>query len=378
MTDLLEMIAILYSCFYVTVSLLIAIGEYRFRRQKLPDELPSVSVVVCARNEEKSIRRCLESLIRLDYPEDKLEIIVLDDESEDSTRSILEEYANQYEFITALSTENEPKNLPAKQRPLNQGIRESSGEIILITDADCAVKPGWVKGHVAAYIDEKVGIAGGITSISINSNSFPSKLQNFDQISKLTIANGCAGLGFPLTIMGNNMSFKRDAYIACGGFDTIGPSIVEDVDLMYAIVNYTDFKLAWIFDFNGIVVSTSHNNIRTFIEQRLRMFNIIKKAPIVSKILICIEILMSYLCIFALINIVNYHYVFIMICISWAAAYYIILLPLKCIIKFNLFIFFPYLIFQFFYGNLIILYRIFGIKTIEWKGREYKLSNLLK
>ena len=375
MIDSLVLLAELYSCFYLIMAIMIAAGEYRFRKQKPPADLPGVSVVVCARNEEHSIRRCLESLVRLDYPHDKMEILLVDDESEDSTRSILDDYAARYAFFKVLSTGGEPCDLPAKQRPLNLGIRQSSGEIVLVTDADCAVKPGWIKGHVAAYDNEKIGIVGGITSVSTDSGSLFSRIQNFDQVSKLAIAMGCTGLGFPLTIMGNNMSFKRDAYTECGGYDTIGPSIVEDVDLMYAITRNTEYRLGWIFDENGEVSSEPLKNYRTFVEQRRRMLNVIKKTPFICKLFIGIEILMAYLFLFSLTVFMYSPYLLVFISISWIASYFMVMLPLSGITKSRLIIFYIYLVFQFTYGNLIILSNLLGKKQFDWKGRRYIISD---
>lgn len=111
MIDSLVLLAELYLCFYLIMAIMIAAGEYRFRKQKPPADLPGVSVIVCARNEEHSIRLCMESLVRLDYPHDKMEILLVDDESEDSTRSILDEYAARYAFFKVLSTGGEPCDL---------------------------------------------------------------------------------------------------------------------------------------------------------------------------------------------------------------------------------------------------------------------------
>ena len=143
--DYLAIIVIAYAFVYLVVSIVIAFGIKRTQPYKIDSEFPNVSIIVCARNEENNIRRCLDSLRRLDYPREKCEIILVDDESQDNTLKIMNEYAERDGTFRVLSSENEPHDLIAKQRPLNLGIRESKGEIILITDADIAVKPGWIK-----------------------------------------------------------------------------------------------------------------------------------------------------------------------------------------------------------------------------------------
>ncbi|MBN1291467.1 MAG: glycosyltransferase [Candidatus Latescibacteria bacterium] len=371
MIDMLALFAVIYSCFYLIVSILIAIGEYRFRRQKLPDTLPTVSVVVCARNEEKSIRRCLESLTKLDYPEDKLEIIVVDDESEDSTRSIIREYAARNAFITALSTENEPRNLPAKQRPLNQGIRESSGEIILITDADCAVKPGWVKGHVAAYCDKKVGIAGGITVIPGTYGSIFARLQASELVTKLAVVMGSAGLGFPVTFMGNNISFRRDAYDATGGFSKIKPHIVEDMALMNAVIKQTNYHLGWAGSTEGVVETQPEESLSSLVNQRLRWITELGDFARIGKIFMGIEICMACVCILSLVLSWWISIIPAVTFLSWLLGYGIILLMTPGSKFSNVALIPGMLVFQAVYGSILLKKSITGNMEVVWKGRVF-------
>ena len=88
-----------YACIYLLVSVIVAIGVKRPKSRELPGELPNVSVIICARNEEKTIRRCLDSILNLDYPRSRLEIILVDDESKDSTLDIFKEYSGVSEIV---------------------------------------------------------------------------------------------------------------------------------------------------------------------------------------------------------------------------------------------------------------------------------------
>jgi len=75
-------------------------------------EIPMVSVIIPCRNEEMFIGQCLESIIRNDYPKDRLEILVVDGMSDDGTRAILESYAQNYSFISLLDN---PKTITQMQ-----------------------------------------------------------------------------------------------------------------------------------------------------------------------------------------------------------------------------------------------------------------------
>jgi len=91
---------------------------------------PSVSVLIPIRNEEKSIARCLDSILANGYPRDRLEILVIDGESNDCSQKTVDKYINEYPFIKLL---NNPKRIQAAG--LNIGLKEAKGEIIIRMDA---------------------------------------------------------------------------------------------------------------------------------------------------------------------------------------------------------------------------------------------------
>ena len=71
-----ELVILAAAAAYLCVALVLVTGVRRVRTYELPAELPSVSVIVCARNEEDAIERCLDSLLLVDYPREKLEVIL--------------------------------------------------------------------------------------------------------------------------------------------------------------------------------------------------------------------------------------------------------------------------------------------------------------
>ncbi len=360
----------LYAVVYVVTALFVSAGERRYRTSDLPLTLPTVSVIVCARNEEQNIRRCLDSLRFLDYPRDCLEIILVDDESDDRTLEILEEFAKENSAVRILSTADEPHSFPGKQRPLELGIRCAKGEIVMVTDADCLVDPGWIKEHVSAYNGD-TGIVGGMTVIETGSGNLFSRLMNCDQVSKLAVAMGCAGLGFPLTIMGNNMSFKREAYDACGGYESIGPSIVEDVDLLYAVVRNTPYRAGWVRGKKSLVVSLPLKNFKSFIAQRRRMLNVKSSIPAIGKALLGMEILMTFLFAAALIFAFHDPRPLVILIFAWLFGYLHVLLPLSADRLKNVLCVPVMLLFQAGYGIVLGFYCLFGNKNVAWKGRKY-------
>jgi cellulose synthase/poly-beta-1,6-N-acetylglucosamine synthase-like glycosyltransferase len=221
---------------YYPLTLAMSYGMLRLPRTRpLKDEdaFP-VTVLVSARNEEKDIPRCIDSLIALDYPEDKLQIVLVNDFSTDATGAIIDEYAARYSNIVAVHSEKMPNNgLNAKARGIANGFTVATGDWVLISDADAKVHPQWIR-HTLGQLEPETGMAGG--ALAIEKNGFISMFEKgawaFVQIFNL----GFAGLGMPFVCVGPNMAIKRSLYVAAGGLETSGSGIAEDLALLKMVV----------------------------------------------------------------------------------------------------------------------------------------------
>lgn len=115
--------------------------------------LPRVAVVVAVYNGASCVGDCLDSLLRLDYPAARHELIVVDNASTDATPRILADYGGQIRVVS------EERRGPAAAR--NRGVGASDADIVAFTDADCTVEPGWLRALVAPLIDPGIGVSGG-------------------------------------------------------------------------------------------------------------------------------------------------------------------------------------------------------------------------
>jgi glycosyltransferase involved in cell wall biosynthesis len=114
--------------------------------------LPFISIIIPAKNEEKLIRSCLNSLKALDYPKDKLEIIVVDGLSTDQTDTVARELG-----ATVISNVKQTVS-PGR----NIGFENAKGELIAFTDADCIIDKNWLTNCVKYFEqDEAVACVGG-------------------------------------------------------------------------------------------------------------------------------------------------------------------------------------------------------------------------
>src|SRR5438105_15709375 len=101
--------------------------------------VPTVSVIVPCRDEERYIARCLDSIAATDYPRERLEVLVVDGLSEDRTRSIVADYGARYPFIRLLDN---PGRIPPTA--VNAGIRAARGEILVRMDAHGVYRANYI------------------------------------------------------------------------------------------------------------------------------------------------------------------------------------------------------------------------------------------
>lgn len=121
------------------------------------NKLPNVSIIIPCRDEEKFIGMCLDSVLANDYPQDRIEVLVVDGRSEDKTRRIVENHIRRYHFVRLL--DNPKKTTPAG---LNIGIRNAKGDIIMRMDAHCVYSRNYISGLITWL--EKTGAdnVGGV------------------------------------------------------------------------------------------------------------------------------------------------------------------------------------------------------------------------
>ncbi len=136
-------------------AMLAVVALFVRRKKPEPAELPSVSVLIAAYNEEAHIGRKIEQTLALDYPSDKLEILVLSDGSTDRTDDIVKSFADPRVRLLRM----EPRR--GKTSAQNRGVRESHGEISIFSDATTVYHPQALRYLACNYQDPKVGAATG-------------------------------------------------------------------------------------------------------------------------------------------------------------------------------------------------------------------------
>ncbi len=232
-----------------------------------------VSVIVAARNEEKNIGNLLSKLVNQIYPAELFEIIIVNDGSVDRTDEIVNRFAKEFDNVKHLhAIPNIETGLIAKKNALNQGIQQSTGEIILSTDADCHVKSTWIETMVSYFTDD-VGMIVGFSQLGNVQNRYSlfEQLQAVDFLSLMAAAQGSLNFGCPLAASGQNIAYRKAAYDAIGGFEKIKNRISgDDVLLLQLIRKYTKWKIKFASSPKAFNWTEPENTLKSFLNQRKR------------------------------------------------------------------------------------------------------------
>jgi cellulose synthase/poly-beta-1,6-N-acetylglucosamine synthase-like glycosyltransferase len=255
---------ILYFLLFLGLLALLVFNRKRYTLQ-LPHQ-PHISILIAARNEEHTILRCLQAIAALDYPPEKLEVLIGDDASTDATRAVVEQFIYNRPNYSCISIKENTGQTKGKANVLAQLAKHATTDFFFFTDADIAVPPQWAQAMLSE-MKEGVGVVTGITSIT--GDSFWARLQAMDWLFALGLMQVVSDLKLPVSTMGNNMLLRRQAYEAVGGFESIRFSITEDVAIFNAII-----KKGWgfrnIYDQSVLALSTPAAGFSEFLHQRKR------------------------------------------------------------------------------------------------------------
>ncbi|NOY05232.1 MAG: glycosyltransferase [Chlorobi bacterium] len=353
---------------YGIEGLIFIIGAHKASRVRRSEYRPFVSVIVAARNEEKNIETLLSSLEQLTYPVSMREIIIVDDESTDATASIVESWKDRIPGLILMQPRGTLDGLKGKANAVAQAIESSKGEIILTTDADCHVPPGWIEDLMSLYTPE-VGVVCGFTLL--RGNRVFEIIQSLDWAYLITIAVAGVAWNVPLSAVATNMSFRRKAYDEVGGYPGVGFSVTEDFALFKKISYATNWKLRYPMRRENLVWSAACDDWRGVYLQKKRWgkggVDIHPAGFAIMIIGFAMSCSLLVLPFFGL----SWMYWFIAFSVKsvWDAA--ILFVPLK---KFNLLRWFKYFpIFEIYYIIYVILipFIVFLTGKVEWKGRKY-------
>jgi cellulose synthase/poly-beta-1,6-N-acetylglucosamine synthase-like glycosyltransferase len=253
---------------YLAFVLFIIAGLFRHNEQSIisVDQTPFVSVVIAARNEENNLPDLIQDLVHQEYPLDRLEVIIVNDRSTDSTAQILKEAADNFAVVKYIYIEKLSIEMTPKKHALTLGIEMAKGDVILSTDADCRVGKLWVSSMAYSVIQQN-GISIGYSKVS--AESFFEQIQMLDFLGIITANAGAGGWGHFWSGTGQNLAYKKSDFEAISGFESVQDKISGDD--MYLVQSISKLKNGIInIDVNAFVTTAAMPTFSDFINQRIR------------------------------------------------------------------------------------------------------------
>lgn len=256
------------------INIVLAMGGYIFyfknfdKEVKKIDEYPMVSILVPAHNEAKVIGRTVESLLLLNYPKNKMELIVIDDNSSDNSKEILEEIKNKYDNynFTIINTDNLTGG-KGKSNALNIGYTISKGEFIAVYDADNTPDRNALRYLIQTIVmDDKLGAVIGKFRTRNKNKNLLTKFINIETLSFQWMSQAGRWQLFNLcTIPGTNFILRRSIIEEIGGWDS--KAIAEDTEISFRI-----YKLGYKIKLvpQSITWEQEPETVKVWIKQRTR------------------------------------------------------------------------------------------------------------
>jgi len=263
LTGVLGIATLVYGLFTLYIS--------RGLLKKIPEksrlDTPSVAVVIAARNEEENLPALLIDLASQNY-QGQLDCYIADDRSTDTTWTILDQFSKSHQNFHAIRITTTSSQMTPKKNALTECLKRTTAEIILTTDADCRVGPGWVSSAVE-QMDDETGILVGYSQVE--DNSLFSKYQALDFIGIMVSNAGMMANGYAWSGSGQNLAYRRSSFTDIGGFNPVADRISgDDVYLVQAISARPHSQAKFNFNKAHFVGTDPMDSIRSFINQRIR------------------------------------------------------------------------------------------------------------
>lgn len=186
---------------------------YKPKEKSTPD-FP-VSIIICARNEEDNLFHNLPKILDQDYPD--FEVIVVNDQSVDDSRHIIQAYQKNYPNLRMIELEKNKHRKFGKKVPLTIGIKGAKYEHLLMIDADCYPDSDqWLRQMMQNHSEKKEIIIG--YGPYQRTKGFLNRMIRFDATSIALTYLGFARSGRPYMAVGRNMSYTKNRFFAVEGF----------------------------------------------------------------------------------------------------------------------------------------------------------------
>lgn len=266
MSNFLLLTLALFAMALLLALLVISWREVITERKEVPpisdDDAPSITVIIPARNEEENIVAVLQDLFAQDYPRERMQVIVVDDEGSDGTADLVCGMMPQWPHLQLLESAG-----PGKKAAITTGVEAATGELVVLTDADVRCGPLRVRSIVAHWMMEKSDLI--VLPVWTEGRGMLGRIQEDEQAALLGMAIGTAVQGRALMAYGANLAFSHAAFKGVGGYQGDRFASGDDHFLVQRMQRAGKHITAF-YHKDVMVTAIAAPSFSAFLQQRLR------------------------------------------------------------------------------------------------------------
>jgi len=254
------------------------INNFVQKKNLFKENLPFVSIIIAARNEEKNIGDCIQSIVDQSFPANKFEIIITDDHSTDNTVSVIQSFKKENIRVIHLADFLENKILNSyKKKSIETALKFAQGTLIVTTDADCIAPKKWLETLVSFYQEKKpvfVCLPVAFSSFLPAERTGKSLLTIFQSLDFMTL-QGITGASvykkFHSMCNGANLAYEKNVFFEVNGFEGIDEiASGDDMLLMEKIQKIYPDRVLFLKSPDVIVETKAAATLKEFFNQRIR------------------------------------------------------------------------------------------------------------
>jgi len=233
-------------------------------QKKVDNAEIKVSVIVACRDEENNLPELLSCLSKQDYPQDFFEVIIVDDNSTDSTFNL----ANKFDGIKNLRVIRNSGT--GKKFAIKKGVEVSSSELILTTDADCRMGTRWLSSVVSFYNHEKPEMIIAPVNLSKLNDGLLNSFQVIEWQALQGITAGTAARGNPVMCNGANLGFKKYTFLSHSYGLKYNLVSGDDIFLLQTLKKEKKSNIRWLESNEAVITTPTAPTIMHLLMQRAR------------------------------------------------------------------------------------------------------------
>ena len=377
--NIIEWALLIINGLYIPFTIILFYGWLKIRKKgPIASTKLFITIVIVVRDEAENISGLLADLYSQSYP--LFEVIIVDDHSTDNTIEIIKTFCSKNNFTVKLLelkniiTKN-PVSQNFKKAGIEAAVSQANGDIILNTDGDCRVGPGWVASFASFYESANAECVSGPVTFSDEQNIFE-KAQVIEFASLMASGAATLSFGFPSMCNGANFSYTKFAFTKVNGY--LGTSEIpsgDDIFLMQKIYKLFPGKIFFNKCHEAIVSTAAQPNFNKFFNQRIRWagkWNMYKDWKISALALfVFLGNASLLLClIFSISMKMDTQVLKILILLRFGVEIIFLIFVLNFLNKIKLVFYIPLV--QVFYFLYVIFFGLISVlkKKYVWKGRE--------